>query len=334
MIGGEVLRLAQPWWLLGLLVLPLLAWRHYRRPTTGALTYSRLPEGAGGSWRVHLPFWLRLAAATAFLIALARPQLGLAWEETTTEGIDIQIALDVSGSMGAEDFAPDNRLAVAKDVIADFVAGRTGDRIGLVVFAGSALTKAPPTSDRAMLTEILKTVELHQLPDGTAIGLALASSVSRLKDSEAASKIVVLVTDGDNNAGEIDPASAAAVAEGLGVKVYTIAVGTRSGKVPIPVPVQDPITGETRIRHVQWEVRVDEELLQKIADRTGGRFFRAHDPDALRQIFAAIDELERTPLEVRKYVRYREAYAPFAWGALALVLAPLLTTFAGITAEP
>jgi Ca-activated chloride channel family protein len=333
-IGDEILHLARPLWLLGLAALPLLAWWHHRRGTTGALVYSRLPRTVGGAWRLHLPFYSRLAAATLLLLALARPQLGLAWEETTTEGIDIQIALDVSGSMGAEDFAPQNRLAVAKTVIAEFVAGRPGDRIGLVVFAGSALTKAPPTSDRDMLRQILDTVELYQLPDGTAIGLALASATARLKDSEATSKVVILVTDGDNNAGEIDPASAAAVADGLGVKVYTVAVGTRSGKVTIPVPIQDPVTGETRIRHVPWEVRVDEELLLKIAERTGGQFFRAHDPGALREIFAAIDTLERTPLDVRQYVRYREAYPPFAWVALALVLAPLLTTLAGATAEP
>ena len=329
-------HLAQPLWLLGLLLLPLIAWLHHRGSSSGALTYSRLPSGAGtgSSWRLHLPFYLRLLAAGFLFVALARPQLGTAWEETTTEGIDIQIALDVSGSMGAEDFAPENRLAVAKSVISDFVAGRQGDRIGLVVFAGSALTKSPPTSDREMLQEILRGVQLHQLPDGTAIGLALASATSRLKDSEAASKIVVLVTDGDNNAGQIDPASAAAVSEGLGVKVYTVAVGTRSGKVPIPVPVRDPFTGETTIRRVPWEVRVDEELLQKIAARTGGEFFRAHDPEALREIFTAIDRLERTPIDVMEHVRYQELFRPFAWTALALLLAPLALAAAGGTAEP
>ena len=333
-MNGPVPHLQDPLWLLALLAVPLLVFLHHRREPSGALNYSRLPEGARTGWRLHLPFYCRLAAAVLLIVALARPQLGFHWRETTTEGIDIQLALDVSGSMGAEDFEPKNRLHVAKEVMDEFVAGRPGDRIGLVVFAGSALTKAPPTSDRSMLRSLLDRVELHQLPDGTAIGLALASATSRLKDSEAESKIVVLVTDGDNNAGQIDPASAAAVADGLGVKVYTVAVGTRSGKVPIPVPVRDPLTGETRIRKIPWEVRVDKELLKKIATRTGGEFFRAHDPEALREIFRAIDELEKTPLEVQELVRYREVYRPLAWSALTLLLLPMALTLLGITAEP
>ncbi|HVS03884.1 MAG TPA: VWA domain-containing protein [Thermoanaerobaculia bacterium] len=334
MIGLALPRLADPWFLLLLALLPLLVWRHHRRWSPGALTFSRLPRGAARGWRLHLPFYCRLAALALLVLALGRPQLGYAWEETETEGIDIQLVLDVSGSMGAEDFAPRNRLTVAKEVIAGFVADRPGDRIGLVVFAGTSLTKAPPTTDRRMLAELIADVELHSLPDGTAIGMALASAAARLQGSPAESRVIVLVTDGDNNAGQIDPDSAAAVCDGLGIKVYTVAVGTQDGPVILPVPSRNPLTGELEIRRVPWHVRVDEELLARIAARTGGEFFRATDPQALHEIFAAIDELERTPLEVRRLVRYREVFQPLAWGALALLLAPLAATAVGVTAEP
>jgi Ca-activated chloride channel family protein len=326
--------LADPLWLLLLLLLPLLAWRHHRSGAPGALTFSHLPVAAGGAWRLHLPFYCRLAAAMLLILALARPQLGYAWEETSTQGVDIQLVLDISGSMGAEDFAPKNRLEVAKKVMSDFVGGRPGDRIGLVAFAGAALTKAPPTTDREMLQQLISSLQLHTLPDGTAIGLALASAAARLKASPAKSRIVVLVTDGDNNVGQIDPDSAAAVCAGLGIKVYTVAVGTTNGPVIIPVPFRNPLTGEVEVRRVPWNVRVDEDLLRRIAQRTGGRFYRASEPQALRQIFTAIDKLERTPLQVRRMVRHEERYQPFAWGALAVLVLPLLVAAAGVTAEP
>lgn len=326
--------LADPLWLLLLLLLPLLAWRHHRRSSPGALTFSELPAGAGGAWRLHLPFYSRLVALALLVLALARPQLGYAWEETSTEGVDIQLVLDVSGSMGAEDFAPKNRLEVAKKVLADFVAGRPGDRIGLVAFSGAALTKAPPTTDREMLQSLIADLRLHTMPDGTAIGLALANAAARLKESPAKSRLAVLVTDGDNNAGQIDPDSAAAICAGLGIKVYTVAVGTQSGPVIIPIPVRDPLSGAVEIRRVPWNVRVDVELLQRIAKRTGGRFFRANDPEALRDIFQSIDRLERTPLQVRKMVRHEETFQPLAWSALGLLLLPLLAAGLGLTAEP
>jgi Ca-activated chloride channel family protein len=331
---GAVPELADPAWLLLLLLLPLLAWAHHRRQGRGALTFSAMPPLSGRGWRLHLPFYCRLAALALLVVALARPQLGYAWEETSTEGIDIQLVLDVSGSMGAEDFAPKNRLEVAKKVISDFVAGRPGDRIGLIAFAGGSLTKAPPTTDREMLQELVSGLELHTLPDGTAIGLALASAASRLKDSPAKTKLVVLVTDGDNNAGQIDPDSSAAICAGLGVRVYTVAVGTENGPVIIPIPVRDPVTGAVEVRKVPWNVRVDTELLERIAQRTHGRFFRASDPQALREIFASIDRLERTPLKVRNMVRHEEVFQPLAWAALALLMLPLLAAVSGLTAEP
>jgi Ca-activated chloride channel family protein len=321
-----------PWVLALLASLPLIAWWRHRRRAYGALTYSAVPAGAGGAWRLHLPFYLRLSALGLLIVAAARPQLGFTREESLTEGIDIQVVLDVSGSMAAEDFQPRNRLSVAKDVTQEFVSKRVGDRIGIVIFAGEALTKAPLTSDHEMLRLLLASIQLNTLPDGTAIGVALASAAARLKDSAAKTKVAVLVTDGVNNAGAVDPESAAAICEGLGIKVYTIGVGT-SGTVPMPVPVRT-ILGRVETQLVPMEVEVDEELLQHIAERTGGKFFQAVDPDSLRHIFAEIDELEKTPMQVKRYIRYQENFQSLVMGALALLLAPLLFAAVGVTAEP
>ncbi|HKI05498.1 MAG TPA: VWA domain-containing protein [Thermoanaerobaculia bacterium] len=333
-------HIASPWWLLLLLALPVLAWAHHRRPSLGALTYSRLPGGAAGrrqpgrgAWRLHLPFYARLVALACLVLALARPQLGYAWEESLTEGIDIQIVLDISGSMGAEDFQPKNRLTVAKQVVKEFVAGRTGDRIGMVVFSGAAMTRAPLTTDHAMLELLVDSVELNSLPDGTAIGVALASSAARLKSSPAKTKVVVLVTDGVNNAGAIDPISAAALCKGLGIKVYTVGVGS-GGRVPVPMPAQDPVTGRTVTRRYMMNVPVDEPLMREIAGRTGGQFFRATDRESLQRIFQEIDRLEKTPLQVKRYVRYREAFPPLVWAGLGLLLFPLAAAGLKVTAEP
>ncbi len=325
--------LASPAWLALLALLPVLAWRHHRRGAAGALTYSRLPARTGGSWRLHLPFYLRLAALALLVVGLARPRLGYAWEESTTEGIDIQIALDVSGSMAAEDFQPRNRLTVAKEVVKQFIAGRTGDRIGLVVFSGAALTQAPLTTDRQMLRFLVDAVELGSLPRGTAVGVALATAAARLRESEAESRVVVLVTDGVSNAGEIDPRSAAALCDGLGIRVYTIGVGTER-PVPVPVAVGDPRTSRPAVERVVRRMPVDEPLLQEIAERTGGRFFRATDRDALAGVFEEIDRLETTELQVKRFVRYREAFQPLAWSALALLLLPLAAAAFRVTVEP
>ncbi len=326
------LHLEDPWHLALLLLLPSLAALRHRRHGFGELTYSHLPAGAGGGWRRHLPFYLRLVALGLLIAAFARPQLGFAREENLTEGIDIQIVLDVSGSMAAEDFQPRNRLAVAKDVMQDFVTRRRADRIGIVIFAGSTLTRAPLTSDHQMLRLLLDSIELNTLPDGTAIGMALAAGAARLKDSEATTRVIVLVTDGVNNLGAIDPASAAAICEGLGIKVYTVGVGT-AGRVPVPVPVRDA-SGRVETRRMNMDVEVDEELLRAIAHRTGGRFYQAVDAESLRGIFAEIDRLEKTPLEIKRYVRYREAFEPLVQGAVVLLLLPLALAFFGLTAEP
>jgi Ca-activated chloride channel family protein len=235
--------------------------------------------------------------------------------------------------MGAEDFQPKNRLAVAKQVVKDFISGRPGDRIGMVVFSGAALTRAPLTTDREMLELLIDSVELNSLPDGTAIGVALASGAARLKDSAAKTKVMLLVTDGANNAGAIDPASAAALCQGLGIKVYTIGVGA-AGRVPVPIPTQDPVTGVVTTRRVMMNVPVDEPLLRQIAGRTGGQFYRATDGQSLQRIFREIDRLEKTPLQVKRYVRYQEAFPSLVWAGLALLLLPFATAGLEVTAEP
>jgi Ca-activated chloride channel homolog len=321
-----------PAWLLLLLTAPWLAWRHHRRRSFGALVASRLPLATGGNWRLALPFYLRLAAFACAVVALARPQLGYAWEEATTEGIDIQIALDVSGSMAAKDFSP-NRLEVAKRIVREFVAGRAGDRIGLTTFSGAALTRSPLTSDRRMLDELVAALEPTLTPDGTAIGVALANAAGRLQNSQAKSKVIVLVTDGVNNAGEIDPRSAAAVAQGLGLKVYTVGVGSE-GEALVPVQVRNPVTRRIEERDVPMRVEVDERLLGEIAERTGGQFYRATDAGTLARVFAEIDRLERTELAVKRYVRYRESFQPLAWAAFFLAAAPLVLMLLGVTIEP
>lgn len=331
---GGVPSLQDPLWLAALTFVPWLIWRHHRRHGLGALRYSRLPTTArSGRWRLHLPFYSRLLALTFLVVALARPQLGYAWEESLTEGIDIEVVLDVSGSMGAEDFQPRNRLVVAKEVVKEFVAQRPADRIGMVIFSGSAVTKAALTTDRQMLAELIDSVELNTLPDGTAIGVALANAAARLKDSDATTKVIILVTDGVNNAGAIDPVSAASICKGLGIRVYTVGVGT-AGRVPIPVLSTDPITGRQVKRRVLMNVEVDEELLRNIADHTGGVFYKATDGQRFRDVFDEIDRLEKTVLQTKHYVRYREAFQPFAWAALSLLMLPLLAVALGLTAEP
>lgn len=321
-------HLQDPWMLLLLLTLPALAWHRHRRRAYGALTYSSLPIKTGGSWRLHLPFYLRLIALALLITAAARPQLGFTQEENLTEGIDIQLVLDVSGSMSAEDFQPRNRLQVAKDVTREFIGKRLADRIGIVIFAGRSLTKAPLTSDHQMLQLLLDSVELGALPDGTAIGLALANAAARLRDSPAKTRVVVLLTDGVNNSGAIDPDSAAAVCEGLGIKVYTIGVGT------VGVIDMDGVDAFGRPVTQRVQVEFDEELLQRIAERTGGKFFHATNPESLRNIFAEIDELEKTPLQIKRYIRYKEAFQPFVHASLIFLALPLLLALLGLTVEP
>ncbi len=287
-------------------------------------------------WRArlrHLPAVLAALGIVTGAAALARPQHGSLRENVTTQGVDIVVALDVSGSMAAEDFQPRNRIEVAKEVVAAFVERRTRDRLGLVVFAGRSLTKAPPTTDTAVLLRQLDDVHLDMLPDGTAIGSGLATSLTRLRRSQAKSKVIVLVTDGANNAGEIDPATAADVAKAMEVRVYTILVG-RGGRVPIPVKVQNPYTGEVGRQTIMTEVQIDEGLLKRIAERTGGEFFRATDSESLRSIFERIDRLEKSEIKLAAYRRYRELFPPVVLAAAALLSSAALAWAAGLRLVP
>ncbi|HNX51089.1 MAG TPA: VWA domain-containing protein, partial [Thermoanaerobaculaceae bacterium] len=281
----------------------------------------------------HLPAVLAGCALVLAAVALARPQLGSLRQNVTTEGVDIVVALDVSGSMAAEDFQPRNRLAVAKGVVGDFIQRRTQDRVGLVVFASKALTKAPPTTDTGLLLRQLDDVKLDMLPDGTAIGSGLATSLARLRRSQAKSKVIVLVTDGANNTGEIDPATATDLARAMTVRVYTIGVG-KGGRVPITLKVREPVTGVMATRRVMAEVEIDEELLRSIAGRTGGEFFRATDAASLANIFGRIDALEKSEIKLATYQRYRELFFPWLLATTACLAMAVLAWGAGLRVGP
>ncbi len=311
---------ANPEFLYLLLIVPVLVfryiWRHdrgtseYRYPTLAPFQHIRK------TWRErgrHFTFSLRMVALCVLVIALARPQSVSIDEEITTEGIDIVLLLDVSGSMLAEDFKP-NRIGAAKSVAASFVDGRISDRIGLVVFAGESFTQCPLTMDYRVLKELLSGVKSGLLEDGTAIGMAIANGVNRLKDSQAESKVMILLTDGVNNRGEIDPLTATQIARNYGIKIYTVGVGTMG---TAPYPVQTPFG--TRYQNVP--VEVDEETLKKVAAMTRGRFYRATDNRKLEAIYAEIDELEKTEMEVRVYRKYAELF--YGWIGLALFLVVL-----------
>jgi Ca-activated chloride channel homolog len=318
------MRWEAPWLLLLLGLVPLLALAAARRRQSreAAVLWSRADvRGSAGAWLVRgaaaLP-WVALALA---LLALARPQQGLRLSETETRGVDIMLAIDMSPSMSAQDFQPRNRLVVAKETAAEFVRRRPHDRIGLVGFAATAFTQCPLTLDHDALQELLDGLDFGLAEDGTAIGMGLATAVARLRDSRTPSKVIVLLTDGANNRGQIDPLSGADLARALGVKVYTILVG-RGGMVP--VPVDDPLLGR-RIQLMQMEV--DPATLDQIATRTGGRFYRAADAGALAGIYGEIDRLEKVPVRSIVYRDYRDL-APLLLGAAAaaLALSALLST--------
>jgi Ca-activated chloride channel family protein len=314
-----MLTLAHPWLLaVAVPVLALLWWRWRRpgpRPTlrhANLALFGPLPA----TWRlraVRLLGPLLVAALLLLVVGLAQPRRSHSSEVVEGEGIDIMIALDISGSMQARDFAPRDRLQAAKDVIREFIAGRPHDRIGLVVFASRAFTQCPLTLDHQVLTGFLEEIEVGLIDDGTAIGLGLATAVSRLRHSEAESRTVILLTDGMNNVPTLEPETAAELAATLGVRVYTVAIG-QDGLAPIPV---DTPLGR-RIQQV--ETQVDEELLQRIAAMTGGIMDRATDPQALARIFATIDELETSRYETRLATWHDELVTWFAAPALALLV--------------
>jgi Ca-activated chloride channel homolog len=252
----------------------------------------------------HLIFVSQMIALAFFVVVLARPQSSSNWENVTTEGIDIVIALDISSSMLARDFQPD-RLEAAKNVAMEFISGRQHDRMGLVVFAGEAFTQCPLTTDRAVLMNLFKDIKSGLIEDGTAIGNGLATAVSRIKDSEAVSRVVILLTDGENNRGEIAPLTAAEIAKTFGIRVYTIGVGTVG---TAPYPVQTPFGIELR----DMEVKIDENLLTQIAQTTGGQYFRATSNRKLEEIYKEIDALEKSKIDVQQFSRKSEEFLPFA----------------------
>lgn len=272
----------------------------------------------------HSLLVLRLVGLALLIVALARPRQGHSEEEVTTEGVDIMLLLDVSSSMRALDFKPQNRLYVARETIKDFISRREHDRIGLVVFAGRAYTKCPLTLDYNVVEQLVGDVKFGELEDGTAIGTALATAANRIQRSTAKSRVMILLTDGANNRGEIAPLAAAEAAAQLGIKIYTIGVG-RQGKVPYPVDMVDRRTGkvvETRVQMIDSDL--DEGTLQKIAKVSGGRYFRASSAEELRDIYHEIDSLEKSEIKTMSYTTWSERFYPWLAAGLACILLELL----------
>lgn len=308
-----------------LLLIPVIGWYIYELRKADAsiqigdtLVLQKQPK----SLRVrllHLPFILRVAAITLLSLALARPQLTNRWSSESTEGIDIMMALDISGTMLAEDLKP-NRLEAAKQVASDFVLARPNDQIGLVVFAGESFTQCPLTIDHAVLVNLFQSVEYGMIEDGTAIGLGLANAVNRMKDSQTKSKVVILLTDGSNNRGDIDPQTAAEIAKTFGIRVYTVGVGSYG---QARVPVQTPIGTQ----YITMDSEFDETTLQRIAQTTGGQYFRATDNSSLKKIYEQIDQLEKTKLRVREYSKHTENFAPFLYAALLCLLGEIVLRY-------
>ena len=313
-----VLDFGQPWWLA--LLLPLLAWlwwRRTRRPP--AILFPRidiLEAGpASGRWVARLLLTSRVVAVAAATLALAHPRAGARVEQVSGDGISIVIAFDISSSMLAEDFQPQNRLEVAKERAKDFIRARTVDQVGLVAFSGEALTQVPLTIDYPVLLAAVDNLQPGQLDDGTAIGTGIATASNRLRDAPGRSKVLILLTDGVNNRGTIDPRTAAKAAGALGIRIYTIGIGSE-GMAPVPVG-----RGVFGLRYENRPVELDEPLLEFIASTSGGRYFRARDGQALQQIYQQIDALERSPVRAKRYMRYRELYRwPLGVALLALAL--------------
>lgn len=274
----------------------------------------------------HIMFSLRVSAAALLIVAFARPQKTDRFQNTTTEGIDIMMAIDISGSMLARDFKPD-RLEASKNVATEFIAGRPYDRLGLVVFSGESFTQCPLTTDHAVLINLMRELQSGMIEDGTAIGNGLATSINRIKDSEAKSKVIILLTDGVNNRGEIAPLTAADIAKTYGIRVYTIGVGSMGNA---PYPVQTPYG----IQYQNMPVEIDEAILKEIASKTGGRYFRATDNDKLLQVYSEIDKMEKSKIDVRQFIRKEEKYllpAMLSFILIALELFLRLLIFKNIT---
>lgn len=310
-----------------LLLIPYIVWYFMRRKKTEPtmqVSTTRMYMNAPRSWKLyllHAPFLLRIAAFVMIVLVLARPQTTDNWQNTEIEGIDIMLSVDVSTSMLAEDLKP-NRLEAAKKVAAEFINGRPNDNIGLTIFAGEAFTQCPLTIDHAVLLNLFNSIkgDIAQrglIEDGTAIGMGLANSISRLKDSKAKSKVIILLTDGSNNRGDISPLTAAEIAKQFGIRVYTIVVGT-NGTAPYPMPTY------AGIQYVNVPVEIDEQTLIQIAGTTNGNYFRATSNSKLEEVYREIDKLEKTKLNVKEFSKREEAYLPFALVAFLCILLELV----------
>ncbi|GAB1414922.1 VWA domain-containing protein [Paludibacter sp.] len=312
-----------PEYLFALLILiPIIFWyikELYKSDASLQISTNKHLESFSKSLKVrllHLPFVLRVLAITLIIIAIARPQSSNSWRTENTEGIDIVIALDISGSMLAEDFRP-NRLEASKKVANEFVLSRPNDNIGLVLFAGKSFTQCPLTTDHAVLVNLFNSVEYGMIEDGTAIGLGLANAVNRLRISQAKSKVVILLTDGDNNRGDIAPVSAAELAQSFGIRVYTIGVGSYG---VVNIPVQTPLGKQ----YQQMESAFDEKPLEEIAEMTGGKYFRATNNEKLRSIYQEIDQMEKTKISVKEYNKRYEQFLIFAIAGLLLLVIEII----------
>jgi Ca-activated chloride channel family protein len=323
----------QPLFLYLLIIIPLMIafYLFKQQKATAALRMPGIDQfgNAGNTYRHilrHLLFAFRTLAVAIIIIVLARPQATDRFQNTSTEGIDIVLTLDISGSMLARDFKPD-RLEASKSVATEFIAGRPYDRIGLVVFSGESFTQCPLTTDHAVLVNLMHEIKSGMIEDGTAIGMGLATAVNRIKDSEAKSKVIILLTDGVNNRGEIAPETAAGIAKTYGIRVYTIGVGTQG---MAPYPVQTPFGTQ----YQDMPVEIDEDILKSIASTTGGRYFRATDNDKLVQVYNEIDKLEKSKIDVKQFSRKEEKYLGLATGAFVLLLLEILlrnTLFKNLT---
>lgn len=313
---------AHPYFFLLLLLVPLAIWLYLwreKRPATFTLSTIGAFRGRKVSWRTRLcwlPFALALLAFISGVVALARPQSSNAYSTESTEGINIVLALDISGSMLAKDLQP-NRFEAAKSVAGEFVSSRPYDNIGLVVFAGESYTQCPLTTDHAVLLNMINGVEMGLVNDGTAIGSGLATAVNRLKEIKEGSKVVILLTDGTNNSGTIAPVTAAEIAASFGIRVYTIGVGTMGEALY-------PIQTYLGVEYVSMPVEIDEASLKQIASATGGQYFRATDNNSLHQIYEEIDQLEKVKLKVESFTQKEELFPPYLWAALILLFVALL----------
>jgi Ca-activated chloride channel family protein len=301
-----------------ILLIPLIAWYIWKdREANAAISFSTLKGFAGAGrtakyWIRHILFAIRLIIVALIIVVIARPQSINKWQDVNTEGIDIIITLDISGSMLAQDFKPD-RLEASKAVAMEFISGRPTDRIGLVVYSAESFTQCPLTTDHAVLINLFQDIKSGMIEDGTAIGMGLANAVARLKDSKAKSKVVILLTDGVNNRGSIAPLTAAEIAKTFNIRVYTIGVGTQG---TAPAPVQTPYGVQIR----QVPVEIDEGILKEIAKTTDGKYFRATNNQKLVEIYKEIDQMEKSRIDVREYSKKEEEYLAYGLGAVILLL--------------